>query len=156
MKNIIIRLWKLVVVVYIRIILAENWVSLKKKVDNLINFTSPIKSYIRNQVHITSWKNWNRLVFPKSENRPTSIWSYFFTNFKRKLSFILFLCFFVVPLLLTMLIQWHKNHSIWLRNEKNIRICSMIDLCLTIGGCALLTLCTRNHNEFWYCCCLII
>ncbi len=33
-----------------------------------------------------------------------------------------------------MRIQWHKIHSIWLRNEENIRKCLMINACSTIGG----------------------
>jgi hypothetical protein len=31
-------------------------------------------------------------------------------------------------------IQWHKNGSIWLRNEVNIGNCLMIGTCLMMGS----------------------
>ncbi len=150
-------MWKLVVVIYIKTILSENWVSLKKTVDNLINLTSP-KIYI-----LENWSSsYNIMRESKSASSHKKMkiaqhWSkvIFLQILKENYHSLSSCVFFVVPLFFTMCIQWHKNCSIWLKNEKNIKICSMIDLCLMIGSCAVLTLWTRNHNEFW-CFCSII
>ncbi len=80
MKNLIISLWKLVVVVYMRTALSENKVSLKKReIDNLRGSDQPkIKKYIRgtDQVLITLWENWNWSVLTKWEPPNTGIYLY--------------------------------------------------------------------------------
>jgi hypothetical protein len=38
---------------------------------------------------------------------------------------------------LSLRVQWHKNHSIWLRNEENIRKCSVIGPCLVMRSSSL-------------------
>jgi hypothetical protein len=39
-------------------------------------------------------------------------------------------------------VQLHKNHSIWFRNEENIKKCSIINTCLMMGDYTL-------HEKFW-------
>lgn len=34
-------------------------------------------------------------------------------------------------------VQWNKNRSIWLRNEKNSEKCSIIDTCSVMGSFTL-------------------
>jgi hypothetical protein len=70
----------------------------------------------------------------------------FFQKNWSKLSFILFCVALLVMTfnehlyLSSLCVQWHKNHSIWLRKEENIGKCLMINMCLVIGGFTLFLL----------------
>ncbi len=77
-----------------------------------------------------------------------------FSFFWSKLSFILFLyCLwfsFTYDIEITFVVfqfhvQWHKIHSIWLTNEKNIGKCLMIGTCLIMGSSTLV-----QSNNFFF------
>jgi hypothetical protein len=49
-------------------------------------------------------------------------------------------------------IQWHKNRSIWLKNEENIEKCSMLGMCLVMDGSTLVTSEQFSHffDRCWF------